>query len=123
MRIFSVFLILSFIFGISTSLHAEDLTQATDPYSLRSLVLITLAVLLFYFILWRSEKKRRQAAEKVRANLKRGDKVVAVGIIGTVAEVRSETVVLEMVDGAKIEVLTAAITDSYPDKIPATKED
>ena len=49
--------------------------------------------------------------EAQRNSLKPGDKVTAMGIIGTLAKVQENTVILKMVDGAKIEVLKAAITD------------
>ena len=68
----------------------------------------------FYFILWRPEQKRRKASEQMRSSLKKGDRVTAMGIIGKVDRIQEQTVVLRMIDGAKIEVLKAAITDVQP---------
>ncbi len=77
----------------------------------QTLIMIAIALVFFYFILWRPEQKRRKTMEKQRGSMKTGDKVTAMGIVGTVAKVQEQTVILKMVDGAKIEVLKAAITD------------
>ena len=52
--------------------------------------------------------------DKIRTNLKKGDRVTAMGIIGTVVRIQDNTVVLKMVDGSKIEILKAAISDVQP---------
>lgn len=93
---------------------AQDGAPAAQnsPYSM--LMMLGLAVVFFYFILWRPEQKRRKAAEQMRSSLKKGDKVTAMGIIGTVVKIDDQTIVLRMVDGAKIEMLKAAITEVQP---------
>ncbi len=80
----------------------------------QTLIMVGIALVFFYFILWRPEQKRRKEGEKMRASLKRGDKVTAMGIVGHVDRIQDQTVVLKMVEGAKIEVLKAAITDVQP---------
>ena len=85
------------------------------------LVTIVIAVLFFYIILWRPEQKRRKALEEQRSSLKKGDKVTAMGIIGTVDKIDAHTVILTMVDGGKIEVLTAAITEVASQESGASK--
>lgn len=77
----------------------------------QTLIMIGIALVFFYFILWRPEQKRRKAADQMRSSLKKGDRVTAMGIIGKVDRIQDQTVILKMVDGAKIEVLKAAITD------------
>lgn len=80
----------------------------------QTFVMIGLALVFFYFILWRPEQKRRKAAEKMRGELKKGDRVTAMGIIGKVDRILDHTVVLKMIDGSKIEILKGAITDVQP---------
>jgi preprotein translocase subunit YajC len=93
-------------------LLAEDEGGASSQQGfVQTLVMIGIAVLFFYVILWRPEQKRRKALEDQRSKLKKGDRVTAMGIIGTVDKVESDTVVLKMLDGNKIEMLAAAITD------------
>ncbi|MCE2983184.1 MAG: preprotein translocase subunit YajC [Parachlamydia sp.] len=77
----------------------------------QTLVMIGIALLFFYFILWRPEQKKRKELESQRGAMKKGDKVVAMGIIGTVVRVGDQTVIVKMYDGAKLEFYKAAITD------------
>ncbi|MGA8164662.1 MAG: preprotein translocase subunit YajC [Waddliaceae bacterium] len=80
----------------------------------QTLAMIGIAIAFFYFILWRPEQKRRKALEEQRSNLKKGDKVTAMGILGTVLRVEEQTVILKLYDGAKMEVLKGAVTDVAP---------
>lgn len=97
----------------ATSLFADNGEYAAPPQSsiLQTVIMIVIAVAFFYLLLWRPEQKRRKIIEDLRASLKQGDQVVAMGIIGTVLRVQEQTVILKMFDGSKIEVLKGAITD------------
>ena len=85
----------------------------------QTVMMIGIAMLFFYFILWRPEQKRRKALDDQRNSMKKGDRVVAMGIIGTIIRVDDRTAVLKMVDGGKIEVLKGMITEVTP----ATEEE
>jgi len=102
-------------FATSTLLGQDVQATATKQQSLmQTLIMIGIALVFFYFILWRPEKKRRQKMESQRSALQKGDKVTAMGIVGTVNTIKDKTVILKMVDGAKIEVVKAAITEVSP---------
>ena len=77
----------------------------------QTLIMIGVALVFFYFILWRPEQKRRKAAEQQRNSMKIGDRVTAMGLIGTIARIQESTIIVKMYDGAKVEILKAAITD------------
>ncbi|MEC7838889.1 MAG: preprotein translocase subunit YajC [Chlamydiota bacterium] len=79
----------------------------------QTLVMIGIAVLFFYIILWRPEQKRRKALEEQRSSLKKGDRITAMGIIGTVDTIKEHSIILKNVDGSKIEILAAAISDVH----------
>jgi preprotein translocase subunit YajC len=101
----------------SSFLSAEDITDVPlqrDQGLWQTFVMLGIAVLFFYVILWRPEQKRRKILEEQRSALKQGDRVVAMGIIGNVVRVQDQTVILKMFDGSKIEVLKAAITETLP---------
>lgn len=85
-----------------------------DPSLMPTFLLVGVALIFFYFVLWRPEKRQREAMEKKREELQKGDKVIAVGMIGTVSRIEKDTVILKMHDGAKIEVLKMAISDVFP---------
>jgi len=95
----------------SASLFAQESAPQPQGGFTQMLIMIGIAILFFYFILWRPEQKRRKAAEEQRNTISKGDKVTAMGILGTVDKVTDKTVILKMVDGSKIEMLKLAITD------------
>ena len=102
-----------------TTLHAEGAQEALPPAEqgfFQTFSMIAIAMVMFYFILWRPEQKRRKATEAQRSNMKKGDRAIAMGIIGTVYKVSDQSVTLQMVDGNKIEVLKAAISEVTPVK-------
>ena len=80
----------------------------------QTLIMIGIAVIFFYFILWRPEQKRRKAMEEKRGSMKKGDRITAMGIVGTIDRIKEQTVIVKMVDGAKIEFLKAAISEVKP---------
>src|SRR3989338_3192785 len=100
------------LFASLAALFAQDAAPQSGISSM--LIMIAIALLFFYFILWRPEQKRRKAATQMRASLKKGDRVTAMGIVGKVDRIQDQTVVLKMIDGAKIEILKAAITEVQP---------
>ena len=91
----------------------EMLLDAAAPQGnyMQSLFMILLAIVFFYFILWRPEQKRRKAQKAQRESLKVGDKVTAMGIVGTIDKVEENTIVLKNIDGSKLEMLKAAVTE------------
>lgn len=83
--------------------------KESNPYQM--VILLGMIGLFFYFVLWRPEQKRKKKMQELRSSLKKGDRVVAMGMLATVDEVKEKTVILRHVDGAKIEMLTGAIAE------------
>ena len=88
----------------------SDMPPSRDQGFWQTMIMVSIALMFFYFILWRPEQKRRQEVENHRASLKQGDSVIAMGILGTVVRVNEDTVIVKMYDGAKLEFLKDAIT-------------
>ncbi|MBS4167610.1 preprotein translocase subunit YajC [Parachlamydia sp. AcF125] len=108
------FLIMAQLMIVESGLFAaneEDLPPSRDQSFWQTLVMIGVLLACFYLILWRPEQKRRKALEEQRNALKKGDRVVAMGIVGTIDKILEQTVILRMVDGSKIEVIKAGITE------------
>jgi len=89
---------------------------------IQTMVMIGIAVLFFYIILWRPEQKRRKALEDQRSTMKKGDRITVMGIIGTVDTIKEHSIILKNVDGSKIEVLSAAISDVHHEEEKTTEE-
>jgi preprotein translocase subunit YajC len=108
--------VLPFVLATGALFADEAAAPATQSNFMQTLMLLGFGVLFFYFLLWRPEQKRRKAAEKQRSSMKKGDRVTAMGIIGTVVRVqeKDKSVILKMVDGSKIEVLIMAVSDVQP---------
>jgi len=98
----------------ASGLLAQEAAPSSGGGLTQTLIMIGIALVFFYFILWRPEQKRRKASEQMRSSLKKGDRVTAMGIVGKIDKIQENTVILKMVDGAKIEMLKAAITDVQP---------
>lgn len=107
---------LFFLFAIfSTSAVFADEGIANPAGGMMQIfVVIAISIAFFYFIVWRPEQKRRKMAEQMRSAMKKGDRVTAMGILGKVDRIQERTVVLKMIDGSKIEMLKAAITEVEP---------
>jgi preprotein translocase subunit YajC len=101
----------SSLFLLPLALFAQEAAPSPQNSMMQTMIMIGLALVFFYFILWRPEQKRRKAAEAMRGSMKKGDRVTAMGIVGTIDQIKEQTVVLKMVEGAKIEMLKAAITE------------
>lgn len=112
---------LLFLFPAAAA-FAQESTPSAQGSMMQTFIMIGIALVFFYFILWRPEQKRRKASEQMRSSLKKGDKVTAMGIIGKIDKIQEQTVILRMVDGSKIEILKAAITDVQPGSEDASSE-
>lgn len=103
---------LSALFTGTIPLLAEGSSGVQAQGSMfQTLMMIGLAIVFFYFILWRPEQKRKKAMEQLRGSLKKGDKITAMGIVGTVVKVQETTVIVALYEGAKMELLKGSITD------------
>lgn len=73
---------------------------------------LVLMFVVFYFLLLRPQQKRQKELNQMIQELKKGDRVTTSGgIIGTVAGIQNDYVILKVGDGeTKIEILKSAIT-------------
>jgi len=116
MKMLPQWLISIFVLVLQTPLLAQDADAppVREQNLWQMFIMIAIFVSFFYFILFRPEQKRRKAADERRNSLKKGDRVTAMGILGTVVSITDQTAVLKMVDGSKIEVLKGAINEIIP---------
>jgi len=113
-----LFALVSFFLLSPYALFAEEQAPqapSADQAITQTLIMIALAVFFFYFILWRPEQKRRKALDAQRSALKKGDRVVAMGVVGTVSKINADTIVIHT-GNAEVEFVKAAIQDVRPNE-------
>ena len=68
-------------------------------------------IAIFYFLIYRPQKKKDKEAKAMLAAMKKGDRVVTIGgIHGTVVTVKDKTVVVKVDDSARIEFSKEAVS-------------
>lgn len=125
-KLIYIFLFIQTVLFNATIFAQESTNNETAPRDqgmMQTIIMIAIALIFFYLILWRPEQKRRKAVEQQRNSLKKGDRVTAMGIVGTVLRVDEHTVILKMYDGSKIEMLKAAISDVMPGSDEESKKE
>ena len=71
--------------------------------------------LIFYFIIWRPQSKRAKEHKDLVGNLAKGDEVVTNGgLMGKVAKVEEQYLLLEVADGVELKVQKHAVTAALP---------
>ena len=91
------------------------LTTTGANAGMGSSIFMLIAMLgVFYFMLIRPENKRKKEAEQMRSSVKNGDKIVTIGgIVGTVANVKEDKIVIETsADQVRIELAKWAISSN-----------
>lgn len=72
---------------------------------------LVIMVALFYFMLIRPQQRKEKERRALIAGVKSGDRVVfGGGLIGIVANVKENVLVIKLADNVKIEVVRAAVT-------------
>ena len=101
---------------VASSLSADQAAQpvaSPDQGITQTLVMVAIALSFFYFILWRPEQKRRKALDNVRNSMKKGDRVICMGMVGVITKIKEDTVVIRSAD-SEMEFLKAAISEVQP---------
>ena len=93
-----------------TSLIAQAGSPASNPFLAFAPMILMFVV--FYFLLIRPQQKKQKELSQMVQNLKKGDRVVTSGgLIGTVAGVQNDYLILKVGESeVKLEVLKSAVT-------------
>ena len=74
---------------------------------------IVLMGVIFYFLLYRPQKKEQQKRANLLNSLKKGDKVVTIGgMHGVITSINDKTVVLKVADKVELEFSRSAVSAS-----------
>ncbi len=101
------------ILFLAEATGAADVAQTTPGGSNGWITIIMLVLMLgvFYFFLYRPQKKQEKQINDMRSGLEVGDEITTVGgIIGKVISIKEETVMIETGgDKTKLRILRSAI--------------
>jgi preprotein translocase subunit YajC len=79
-------------------------------------IMLALIFVVMWFFMIRPQKKQQKELQNFRDSLKKGDKVVTIGgIYGTVAEVKEDSVLIEVDNSVKIRVSKQALVKDFTD--------
>ena len=71
---------------------------------------ILVMIAIFYFLLYRPQKKQQNRRRAMLDNLKKGDQVITIGgIYGTIVELGDTSLKLKIADGVVIEVVRSSV--------------
>lgn len=76
-----------------------------------TILMFGLMFVVFYLFIIRPQSKKAKDDKKFRDELKKGDKIVTIGgIHGKVAEVKENTILLDVGEGKKLKIEKSAIS-------------
>ncbi|MBR4152043.1 MAG: preprotein translocase subunit YajC [Selenomonadaceae bacterium] len=85
--------------------------------SLANFMPIALMILIFYFLLYRPQKKAQKEREEMLGSLKVGSRVITIGgIYGTIISLTDEIVILKIADNVEIEIARGSISSVAPNE-------
>ena len=98
----------------TTALAAEAGGPPADA-GLINLLFLGGFVLIFYFLLWRPQSKRRKEHQALMTGLDKGDEVVtAGGIVGQVNKVEDDFIKIQVADNLELRVQKSAVGATLP---------
>ena len=79
-------------------------------------VMLALIFVVMWFFMIRPQRKQQKELQDFRNSLKKGDKIVTIGgIYGTVAEIKEDSVLIEVDNNVKIRVSKQALVKDFTD--------
>jgi len=98
-----------------TTAYAADAGAPPGDAGLINLLFLGGFVLIFYFLLWRPQSKRRKEHQALMTGLAKGDEVVTSGgIVGEVNKVEDDFVKLQVAPNMELRIQKSAIGATLP---------
>ena len=81
-------------------------------------IMLALIFVVMWFFMIRPQRKQQKELQNFRDSLKKGDKVVTIGgIYGTVAEIKEDSVLIEVDNNVKIRVSKNALVKDFTETV------
>ena len=79
---------------------------------------VVFMLVVFYFLLYRPQKKEQTARKNMLMNLKKGNKIVTVGgVYGTITEIKDDIVKIKIADKVDVEIARMSVANNMNDPI------
>ena len=102
--------------GLATFLLSSSPAGGEAPSAWMQLFPFVLMALIFYFLLFAPERRRRKQTQEMLSALRNGDKIVTTGgLHGKVVGVTDQIIQLRIADGVKVEVARTAVASKLND--------
>ena len=86
--------------------------EGQSPYG--SFIFLGLIIVVFYFFMIRPQMKKQKEMKQFRSSLEQGDKVVTTGgIYGKIADIKDDTLTIEIDTNVKIKVAKSAVLKDF----------
>ncbi len=97
---------------------AAPMIPQTSTYNMMQMIgqflPFILIIAIFYLFIIRPQSQQRKKLAKMINNLKPGDKIITKGgIIGTISQIKENTLIIQLHDGTKIEILKHAVISMF----------
>ena len=91
-----------------------SISPEIDQFIQGSWPLILMAV-VFYFILWRPQKKEQKRRAEFLANLKKGDKIDTIGgLYGIIIRLNEKTATIQIAEKVEVDIARSAVSHQQP---------
>lgn len=98
-----------------TTAYAADAGGPPPDAGMINLLFLGGFILIFYFLLWRPQSKRRKEHQALMSGLAKGDEVVtAGGIVGQVTKVDEDFVKLQVANNIELRVQKSSVGATLP---------
>ncbi|MEZ5558301.1 MAG: preprotein translocase subunit YajC [Pseudomonadales bacterium] len=98
-----------------TTAYAAEAGGPQGDAGLFNLLFLGGFVLIFYFLLWRPQSKRRKEHQALMAGISKGDEVVtAGGIVGIVNKVEDDFIKVQVAGNVEMRIQKSAVGATLP---------
>ena len=106
-------------------MHSLFLAQGAQQSGSMVPMLVTMMLVfgIFYFMMIRPQQRKEKERQKLISELRAGQRVIfAAGLVGTIAECRQYTFLIEVASGVRMEVARGAVSRVLKDGEAAALE-
>lgn len=116
-------LFVSVAHAAETAGEAAPVLEATAGSEMMRFLPLFLIFMVFYFLLIRPQQKKMDEQNKMLAALKKGDKVILGGLMGVIAKLEGDdVVVVELAKGVQVRGLRSAVSSMQDDGKKASND-